>query len=157
MGTVERVILPDDAWADVRDPKKVPERLRRPVREAAINLQRSIPEDQRKSKVVASKTPDVVADDDTQAAFGAPPVEALAAESEDKAETTFLPTIEQQRFVDAYNEALLMSVVTGWSFGEVTIPVLQDIPGDAMDELLEAVRKLGANEENGDSLASDPS
>ena len=44
-----RINLPDDEWADIRDPKKVPERLRRPVRQAAITLQQSMPEDQRRA------------------------------------------------------------------------------------------------------------
>lgn len=35
-----RVLLPYDAWADLRDPKLVPERLRRPVKAALFAIQR---------------------------------------------------------------------------------------------------------------------
>ncbi len=156
MGTTERIELPDDDWAEIRDPRKVPERLRRPVREAAINLQRSLPEDQRRGTVKVEE-PLKEAEEETQSAFGAPPIDGLVEEVESISDLPFLPSTEQQGFVDDYNEALLLSVVTAWSFGEVTREVLQDIPGDAFDELLDTVRKLGAKEGSSDSLADDPS
>jgi len=155
--SVERIILPDDAWADVRNPKKVPERLRRPVREAAINLQLSLPPEQRaKAKVAVGKEPDEVATEDTQQAFGAPPIDELVEEAKKEDEIPFLPNTEQQGFVDAYNESLLLSVVTAWSYGDVNVEVLRDLPGDAFDVLMDTVRNLGdEGEEN--SLDSDPS
>lgn len=159
MGTVlERVILPDDGWADVRDPKKVPERLRRPVRQAAIALQRTLPEDQRKPSVHVSE-PDEVASDETQAAFGTPPVDALVEEAkEDEDAPLVLPTDEQQEAMDAYNESLLLAVVTAWSYSDsVTIESIRDIPGDAYDALIVRIRQLNqGTEEKTDSLAADP-
>lgn len=155
----QRINLPDGEWADIRDPKKVPERLRRPVREAALNLQQSLPEDQRRTTVKVSDEPEHVAEEDVQSAFGAPPVEALLEQTaeEDKKKAEYLPTAEQQELADVYNEVLIASVVVAWSYEEaVTIEAIRDLPGDAYDELLSEIRKLGA-EGADESLASDPS
>jgi hypothetical protein len=34
----ERIELPDNAWAELRDPRTVPERLRRPITRAMFNI-----------------------------------------------------------------------------------------------------------------------
>ena len=154
MVTTTRLELPDGDYAELRDPKKVPERLRRPVRVAAINLQRSLPEDQRRGSV-KTEDPEKVAGEDVQSAFGVPPVSDLVEVNEP--ELTFLPDEEQQAFVDSYNEALIRSVVVEWSFGEVTTEVIQDLPGDAFDALITHIRNLGVEDESDESLASDPS
>ena len=117
-----RVELPDGDWAELRNPKKVPERLRRPVRVAALNLQRSLPEEQRRGIVKLANEPSQVAEGDVQGAFGAPPVDQLAEENaaSDEDALAFLPDGDQSAFVDDYNEALILSVVVAWSFGDVT-------------------------------------
>lgn len=153
----ERVDLPDGEWAEIRDPAKTPERLRRPVREAAIDLQRSMPEDQRRGTVKVD-APRNVADDEVRSAFGAPPIDDLVADNTpDENALAYLPTSDQQKYADLYNEALLLSVITSWSYeNDVTIQGVRDLPGDAYDELLDTVRKFGAVGES-DSLADDPS
>lgn len=151
-----RIELPDGDWADVRDPKKVPERLRRPVREAALNLQQALPEDQRRRNIKMSQEPAQVAEPDVQEAFGAPPIDELVADEAKKDELPFLPTAEQQSLVDVYNEALLVSIVAAWSFGDVTVDAVRDLPGDSFDILLKYAAKDGA-EGAADSLAADPS
>lgn len=157
--TLTRIELPDDEWADIRDPKKVSERLRRPVRQAAIALQQSLPEDQRRANLKVAEKALGEAEPEVQAAFGAPPIDDLVAEEEAKKQELFLPDEIQQANVDAYNEALLLSVVAAWSFGDtVDVESLRDLPGDAYDVLLETVRKFGADVEgDADSLAADPS
>jgi hypothetical protein len=113
--------------------------------------------------VKLAQEPEQTAEEDTQAAFGVPPVDALVEENKpDENSLTFLPDEDQQSAVDAYNEALIVSVVQSWSFGEVTVDALRDIPGDAFDVLLDHAR--GGDEEkakdgtegSSDSLADDP-
>lgn len=155
--TLTRINLPDGEYADIRDPKKVPERLRRPVRQAAITLQQSMPEDQRRATLkVAAKALDTA---DPNPAFGAPPIDALVEEEAEKADELYLPGTEQQANVDAYNEALILSVTVAWSFGDtINVEAVRDLPGDAYDELLEVIREFGAEVEGSDdSLATDPS
>ena len=164
-----RLDLPDSNYAELRDAKKVPERLRRPVRLAALALQRTLPEGQRQKlqtsvKVDELKAPE--ASEDVRNAFGAPPIDALAesagvtptpaSEADEEIE---LPTDEQQRAADEYNALLVTAFVTSWSFGDaVSAEAVQDLPGDAYDALLEEVRRLNkGDEEDEESLASDPS
>ena len=157
MATTERLELPDGAWAEIRDPKKAPERLRQPVRAAALELQRSLPEDQRRGSVKVSE-PEQTAELEVQSAFGAPPVEGLVDVSSDPP-STFLPSVENSELADEYNYVLICSVVTAWSFGDVTREVALDLPGDAFDELMSTIRALDKEASDGsdDSLASDPS
>jgi hypothetical protein len=161
MGTIlERLDLPDGAWADLRDPAKTPERLRRPVRQAAIAMQRFVTPT---PDVVVSAEPTEVAESDVQSAFGAPPIEALVGETtvvDENAETTY-PSDEELAAVDHYDDVVMLAVVTAWSFGDVTLDVIGELPGDAYDALLLRIRELNqpsqAAEGEEDSLASDPS
>ena len=159
--------LPDDNYAELREAKKIPERLRRPVRTTAIALQRTLPEDQRYKPAVTVeplKAPE--ADAETQAAFGAPPIDELVESAGDSQVPVVngtdgplvLPTDEQQEAADAYNVALIVAFVSEWSFGPVNNDTAENLPGDAYDALLEEVRRLNkGDEEDGESLASDPS
>ena len=161
MGTIlERFELPDGDWADLRDPKKTPERLRRPVRQAAISLQKLVPDDQKKPEVVVS-VPSELAEPEVQSAFGTPPIDALIEEAKPDEEEDTLPSEEEQAAVDAYNEVVILAVVTAWSFGDVTLEGVRDLPGDAYDALVLHIRELNKPtveaEGNDDSLASDPS
>lgn len=147
--------LPDDAWAVIRNPKKVPERLRRPVRLAANALQRTIPEDERKAAVVIAAQEAAEASEEVKAAFGAPPIAEL--ETPDT-ELEPIPSDEQQAAVDAYNETLLLAVIIELSYGPANLDTLRDIPGDAYDDLLTEVRRLNKRDEDSEeSLDSDPS
>ena len=160
MGTTTQYALPDGGYVELRNPKKVPERLRRPVRLAALALTRSIPEDQRKASVKVSEEPEAKADDETQAAFGAPPIEALVEEATaEKEEDKFVvPTDEQQLALDAYNEALLVAVIVAWSYPDpVNLDSIQNLDGDVYDELVAEVRRLNQGDESEEqSLDSDP-
>jgi hypothetical protein len=153
--------LPDGDWAVLREAKKVPERLRRPVRSTAVALQRLRPDELvSKPSVHAVELPVPAADPETQAAFGAPPVDDLIAESkaEVNEEDVPLPTDEQQAAADAYNEALIQAFVSTWSFGPVSADVIRDLPGDAFDALLVEVRQRNQGDDaDEESLASDPS
>jgi hypothetical protein len=166
MEIVNRFDLPDGEWAELRPAKKVPERLRRPVRLAAVRLQNSFPEEVRAKwnrPAVKVEEPAKVADEGIQTAFGSPPVDDLAQQFENTTvpsdeDDDFLPTPEQQELVDAYNEILLIAFVVSWSFSfPVSVGGVQELPGDAYDELVKEVRRLNAKEGEDDSLASDPS
>src|ERR1019366_1483900 len=85
--------------------------------------------------------PAVVAESDVQSAFGAPPIDVLVAESVDDDDES-LPTDEEQAAVDAYNEVVVLAVVTAWSFGDVTVETILDLPGDAYDILVLRIREL---------------
>ena len=154
--------LPDGEWAVLRPAKKVPERLRRPVRAAAVALQKLLPEELRNRPVV-TVTEDLnapVVDDATKAAFGAPPIDQLLTDAvpvEDPNAPDVLPTDEQQEAADVYNEVLIVAMVASWSFGPVSIDEVRNLPGDAFDALLEECRRLNPGDDGDeDSLASDP-
>jgi hypothetical protein len=158
MGTTTHYALPDSQWVELRDPRKVPERLRRPVRLAALALTRTIPEDRRKPVIKVSEEPEQTADEETQAAFGAPPIEALVEEAKAEEETIELPTDEQQCALDTYNEALLFAVIVAWSYpDEITLDSIRNLDGDVYDELVKEVRRLNQGDESEEqSLDSDP-
>lgn len=44
--------------------------------------------------------------------------------------------------VDAVGDALILALVREWSFGEVTLEAIAELPGDAFDALLIACRDL---------------
>ena len=156
--------LPDGEWAVLRPAKKVPERLRRPVRAAAVALQKLLPEELRNRPVV-TVTEDLnapVVDDATKAAFGAPPIDQLLADAipveDPDATSDVLPTDEQQEAADVYTEVLIVAMVASWSFGPVSIDEVRNLPGDAFDALLEECRRLNQGDDGDEeSLASDPS
>ena len=160
MGTTEHFELPDGAWAELRDPRKTPERLRRPVRQAATAMQRFVTPT---PDVIVSAEPTEVAESDVQSAFGAPPIEALVGGSTvvaDEDEKLEFPSDEELAAVDRYNDVIILAVVTAWSFGDVTLSVVTELPGDAYDALIERIRDLNQpvadTEGEADSLAADP-
>lgn len=158
--------LPDGQWAELRESKKIPERLRRPVRFSALALQNTLPEDLKYKPTVAvedAKGPE--ASEDIRNAFGTPPIDALVEAAGDSTvlatpgEDTFrVPTPEQQEAADAYNAVLIVSHTASWSYPEpVSVDSVLDLPGDAFDALLEEVQRLQGEAGDEESLASDPS
>lgn len=96
------ILLPDDAWADLADPRKVTERTRKPVMRAMAAL-------------LAYRNTAAV----------------------DPAAVTVTP--EEMDLVTGLTEAVMVAMVTGWSFpAEISLDGLQDLPGDAYDQLRSA-------------------
>ena len=128
---MSRIELPDDAWAEIRDPKKVPERLRRPAKAASFEMYQSR---QKALEETASTT--TPAAPEGAGAWGAPPTPEPTVEIDDG--TSY--TLEQ---IQASVDAGIIALVSAWSFGdEVSEDVLLDLPSDAYDALVTEVTPL---------------
>jgi hypothetical protein len=111
--------LPEGAWADLRDPAEVPERLRRPVR----RLQMLLAADPAFKQVV------------TTAQTGG--VQAMQDIDESSA-MDMMAGMGEAAFarMDEMNDHLVISRVAGWSFAaDVSLEGLLDLPGGAYDAL----------------------
>jgi hypothetical protein len=131
MTVSEHLVLPD-GWADLADPRKVPERRRRKVTAAMAGL-----------FAYRAQHPETVG---TPANGDAPAVPAITTEAE-------------LELIDAVNEAVTLAVVERWSFGDtVTADALLDLPGDTFDVLRDACTKLfpGLLPSYGDKAAEPP-
>ena len=106
-----KVDLPDGAWASLRDPKKVPERLRRPV--LAVLMAQG-----KNSAELPTITPDT------------PPEEVLQA----------LDSSVLDKFSEL-NDLVVVALVEEWSYTDtpITADSVLDLPGDVYDALREAV------------------
>ena len=127
---MSRIELPDGEWAEIRDPKKVPERLRRPAKAASYEIYQS----SRKALegTASTATPEAPPSD----AWGAPPVVEMPS-----AEETAL-TIDLDQ-IEASVDAGIVALVSSWSFGDtVSLDALLDLPGDAYDALQAAITPL---------------
>jgi hypothetical protein len=139
---ITRFPLPDDEWADLySSAKKIPERLRRPVQRAALQLQRAMPEP---TGPVVTVGDEAVADEPSP--FGAPPIDELVAESVVPEEKKLqLKDISDEVWAaqDDFNDTLILAFVTAWSFGDtVDLASLQNLPGDAYDALTTECQRL---------------
>lgn len=119
--SITRHQLPGGAWADLRDPAEVPERLRRPVRAIQMRLAK----DPAFSSVVQDATAKGVQQasdiDDSQA------VAMMTAMGDEAA-----------GLLDELNDRLIVSRVVGWSFeAPVGMDGLLDLPGPVYDQLRE--------------------
>lgn len=120
--SITRHQLPGEGqWADLRDPKDTPERLRRPV----TTLQMLLARDPAFSEVVkGAKGKGVQALEDIDEAAGLDMVSAMGEES-------------FQRMMDL-SDRIIVSRVVGWSFEQpVTLDALMDLPGEVYDKLKE--------------------
>jgi len=138
--TITRQTLPNDGWADLRDPAEVPERLRRPVR----HIQMRLAKDPAFTSVVAKAKTDGVA--------------AVADIGEDDAVQMATAMGEDaMTLMDDLNDRIVLSRVAGWSYGpDVTLAALQDLPGAVYDRLREVCAD-GALEQGPDfSPSPDP-
>ena len=129
---MSRIDLPDGAWAEIRNPKKVPERLRRPAKVASYEYGQS----RRAALEQAASTASPAAPENA-GAWGAPPEAEVAAVVED-ADVEYDVTLLQ-----ATVDTGVVALVASWSFGDVvSLDALLDLPGDAYDVLCEAVMPL---------------
>ena len=120
--------LPDGEWALLRNPRKVPERLRNPLRTARARLYRCLAEAQ------TAAAPDAAPG--AGGAFGAPPAQPKA-EMADPDPEILGPLLY------AYGQAAFVALVESWSFPlAVCLETLGDIPGDAFDVLDAALGPL---------------
>lgn len=115
-----RVELPDGQWAELYDPTKVPERKRRPVVRALVEL----------------------AKEQALHGFG-PEVDAASLTDEDKA-AALAAKFDTSVLVagDNLNDVAVIALVSSWSFGEVTVDVLLDLPAESYKALSEACAPL---------------
>lgn len=107
------VLLPDDQWADLRSPKQVPERYRRPILPLVTGLIRSAgfaqagDSDRRPTTDEMRELAKAVGPDDLKA-------------------------------LNDLNDATIIAMVEKWSFSQpVAADSLLDLPGDAYDSLRE--------------------
>ena len=111
-----RVDLPDGQWADLYDPVKVPERKRRPVVRALLDLLKA------------------------RAVHGVPSFDAEALTDEDKAAAVASqldPSLLSS--ADELTDAVAVALVQAWSFEKnITVDSLLDLPADAYKALSEA-------------------
>ena len=108
-----KVDLPDGAWAHLRDPKQVPERLRRPY---ASKMQSMA-----KYKPVFDR------------------IKKAASEEEKAAITAELPPECIEGFSES-NDLMVVALVDEWSFDTpVTIDTVLDLPAGQYDALRTAV------------------
>ncbi|MFJ2575965.1 hypothetical protein [Kitasatospora aureofaciens] len=122
---MKRVNLTAGGWADLREPNEIPERLRRPVRK----LQMLMAGNPAFSTVVEQAT----------GADGAPDVdEAQAAQMAAAMGESGIDLVFQLQ------DRSILQRVAGWSFGDVTLDVLQDLAGDVYDELSELCKDPAA-------------
>lgn len=138
--SITRHQLPGGAWADLRDPAEVPERLRRPVR----RIQMLLAKDPAFSGVVqAAKDKGIQAMEDVTEDQAV----AMAADMGEDA-------IDR---MDQLNDLLVISRVAGWSYeAPVSMEALQDLPGAVYDRLRELCAD-GAMESGPDfSPSTDP-
>lgn len=98
--------LPSGGWAILREPAAVPVRLRRPVEKALIKVS--------KQKDIADA---LTADSKnaTQEEIAAKVAEQLDSESMD--------------ILNDLNDCLILARVESWSFGDITIDKILDLPG----------------------------
>jgi hypothetical protein len=119
--SITRHELPGGQWADLRDPKDVPERLRRPV----TTLQMLLAKDPAFSGVVKEakdKGVKSMEDIDDSAALGM---------METMGEASLTRMLELA-------DRIIVSRVVGWSFDPaVTLDALMDLPGEVYDRLKE--------------------
>ncbi|MGW7424427.1 hypothetical protein ACWGJB_31100 [Streptomyces sp. NPDC054813] len=119
--SITRHQMPDQGWADLREPAEVPERLRRPVR----TIQMKLAQNPAFANVVK----------DAQAKG----VKAL--NDIDEAQAVEMASVmgdEALGLMDDLNDRLIISRVAGWSYGdEVSLDALQDLPGSVYDKLKE--------------------
>ena len=118
---MQRKNLKSGAWADLREPADVPERLRRPVR----RIQMLLAQNTAFSGVVKDA-----------AAKGAASVRDIA---EDQA-VQMVTAMGEQAFdlMDQLNDRAVLARVAGWSFGpDVTLDALLDLTAGDYDELRE--------------------
>lgn len=122
---IHREQLPEGAWADLRDPTDIPERLRRPIRRIQMRLARDpafagVIEEAQTKGIEAVQA--AVAGADEAEAF------RLAASMGDDA----------MDLMDDLNDRAVLARVIGWSFGpDVTLDTLQELPGPLYDRLRE--------------------
>lgn len=107
---MNKIDLPDGEWASLRDPKKVPEKLRRPIMRSVMAATRQSGDF--KKLVDADNPEDIVKDLDP----------------------SFLETGAE------LNDLLVVALVEEWSFETpVTVDAVLDLPGDVYDELRKTV------------------
>lgn len=106
-----KVDLPDGGWADLADPRKVPEKKRSRYRRSHF-------------------------------AFSAATADLPRMDSDPNIPDPRYMTDEASDLADNIAAQLVLCLVTEWSFGDVTLDVLEGIPGDAYDALVLACRDL---------------
>jgi len=125
-----RFALPDDAWADLREATKIPERLRRPITRAGLELNHLVPDSIRPTVEGTDADP--------------------AVPSELKVEEI---TGDMWAAAQAVDDVTIIAFVEAWSFGDVTLAVLGDLPGDVFDALLAECRRLNEKKVDTESPA----
>ena len=122
-----RIDLPNDQWAELRDPQAVTERQRRPIARALRGVR---PEIQERSRA-AAELPDL---DD-----GKP-----GAEKQDALQRLqFLMTNEEADAYQTAGDAAAVALIASWSFeSEPSMDSLLDLPARSLDILRRAVAPL---------------
>lgn len=127
---MSRIELPDGEWAELRDPKKVPERLRRPAKAASFEMYRTRQKQLEETASTASPAAPAAG------AWGAPPEDEVAPPVDDG--TGY--SLDQ---ITASVDAGIVALVASWSFGDVvTEDTLLDLPSDAYDAIVAAVTPM---------------
>lgn len=108
----------DDGWAEVRDPRKIPDRLTETIEDAQFRL-------------METPAADHLADEASAAAFqDRPPAEQMRLVGRDG-----------MHAMNELKRATILAHVTEWSFGDVSRDVLTELPRSTVDALAE---KIGA-------------
>jgi len=130
-----------DGWARLRAVNKIPEKLRRPVRAALFDIQRTQPP----TSVTEVKEPEAPVDPAAQAAYGAPPVDDLASLSPPEPEPVVVPAQDVIDATDAYRDLLVVAIVEDWSFEKpISVETVSNLPGDVYDALTAECSRLNA-------------
>ncbi|GIG57398.1 hypothetical protein Lfu02_17700 [Longispora fulva] len=113
---MNRISLPDGAWADLRDPQAVPERLRRPI----VRMQTKLAGKQAVMSAIQSTSADAL-DDPAES-------ERVAASLGDALD-----------LIDELNDLVVVALVGGWSYqSAISVDALLDMPSAAYASLRKA-------------------
>jgi hypothetical protein len=125
-----RIDLPNGAWAELRDPSEVTERLRRPIARSTRGIRPEIVEG---ARIAMAMDPDP----DPMPAGETGPKEAAMLRLQ-----YAMTNEEADAFTDA-NDYAAVALVESWSFPqEVSLDGLLDLPAHALDALRKAVEPL---------------
>lgn len=116
-----RVELPDGQWCQLRDPKKVPERLRRPCEQVVFLMSTEM-------RIWMAQNEDLEVGDDLVAFVSKMP--QFSREDVD--------------LLSQMTDLAAVALIAEWSFDgvPVSLDALMDLPGDTYDAIKEAVQPL---------------
>lgn len=138
-----RLELPDDNWADIRDPKKVPWGARKPYKRAMVALA-----EYRNERLEANPELAAKAEGPCEACGGSGEVDGAKCQGcgGSGKNSAALVSGEALELVDVMQEAAVVALVSDWSYDlPVNAESIQEIPGDAVELLVEHCEPLAGD------------